>query len=94
VRRDFNPNEPDRLWISDIERHEALFNRAVMKRTPLRGPSQRVGKAEGSLTPETWGRVDSSSDNAEATAAPSDRSGSASEMGRCTSETSARTLLK
>lgn len=31
VRRDFRPGAPDRLWVSDIERHEALFNRAVVK---------------------------------------------------------------
>jgi putative transposase len=31
VRRDFNPLAPDRLWLADIERHEALPHRAVVK---------------------------------------------------------------
>jgi transposase InsO family protein len=31
VRRAFVADGPDRLWVADIERHEALFNRAVMK---------------------------------------------------------------
>ena len=31
VRREFRPAAPDRLWVADIERHEALFNRAVVK---------------------------------------------------------------
>jgi len=31
VRRDFAPLPPDRLWVADIERHEALLNRAVVK---------------------------------------------------------------
>jgi hypothetical protein len=84
VERQFTAAAPNQLWVADLERHEALFQPCGDERTPLRGPSQRASKAEGSLSPDTWARVDSSPDNAEVTAAPSDRSGSASEMGRCT----------
>ncbi|WP_231404165.1 IS3 family transposase [Actinomadura viridis] len=31
VDRQFARTEPDRLWVTDIERHEALTNRAVVK---------------------------------------------------------------
>jgi len=31
VQRDFKPDRPNRLWVADIERHEALQDRAVMK---------------------------------------------------------------
>ena len=31
VHRQFRPDRPNRLWIQDIERHEALSNRAVVK---------------------------------------------------------------
>lgn len=31
VNRDFARTEPNRLWLTDIERHEALSNRAVVK---------------------------------------------------------------
>ena len=31
VDRQFRAPAPNRLWVADIERHEALFNRAVMK---------------------------------------------------------------
>jgi putative transposase len=31
VQRTFAAQGPDRLWVADIERHEALSNRAVMK---------------------------------------------------------------
>ena len=31
VNRQFHPQAPNRLWLADIERREALFNRAVMK---------------------------------------------------------------
>jgi putative transposase len=31
VERKFVADAPDRLWVADIERHEALSNRAVMK---------------------------------------------------------------
>ena len=31
VGRDFRPAGPNRVWATDIERHEALFDRAVVK---------------------------------------------------------------
>jgi putative transposase len=31
VNRDFARTQPNRLWLTDIERHEALPNRVVMK---------------------------------------------------------------
>jgi putative transposase len=31
VRRNFTATAPNQLWLADIERHEALSNRAVMK---------------------------------------------------------------
>jgi transposase InsO family protein len=31
IRRWFAPGEPDVAWVGDIERHEALSNRVVMK---------------------------------------------------------------
>ena len=31
VERHFTAVAPNRLWVADLERHEALFNRAVMK---------------------------------------------------------------
>jgi transposase InsO family protein len=31
VERDFTADGPNRLWISDIERHEAFLNLAVVK---------------------------------------------------------------
>jgi len=31
VRRDFTAEGPNRLWLADIERHEALPNPAVVK---------------------------------------------------------------
>jgi transposase InsO family protein len=36
VCRDFNRNAPNQLWLTDIERHEALSNRAVVKGHRLR----------------------------------------------------------
>ncbi len=36
VDRAFAAAGPDRLWVADIERHEALFDRAVMKGHRLR----------------------------------------------------------
>ena len=41
VARDFNPTAINRLWCADIERHEALRDRAVMK--GHRGPSVAAG---------------------------------------------------
>ena len=31
VERNFTATRPDQLWVSDMERHEAFLNRAVMK---------------------------------------------------------------
>ena len=31
VQRDFTASRPDEKWFADIERHEALLNRAVVK---------------------------------------------------------------
>jgi hypothetical protein len=31
VKREFTREAPDRLWVADIERHEALLNLAVVK---------------------------------------------------------------
>ena len=36
VERDFSAAAPNRLWVADLERHEALSNRAVMKGHRLR----------------------------------------------------------
>ncbi len=36
VRRHFDPAEPDRLWVMDVERHEAFPNPAVVKGHRLR----------------------------------------------------------
>ncbi len=36
VKRDFTAEQPNRLWLTDIERHEALLNRAVVKGHRLR----------------------------------------------------------
>ena len=48
VERDFNPTAPDRLWCADIERHEALFDRAVMKGhrgSPVAAGGSKLGAA-------------------------------------------------
>jgi putative transposase len=42
VQRQFARTGPDQLWVTDIERHEALLDRAVMEGTAA-GPSQRAG---------------------------------------------------
>jgi putative transposase len=42
VNRDFRRGGPNQLWMTDIERHEALPNRAVVKGHGT-GPSQRAG---------------------------------------------------
>jgi transposase InsO family protein len=31
VKRNFTAGRPNQLWVADLERHEALTNRAVMK---------------------------------------------------------------
>ena len=42
VDRNFTRAEPNQLWVADLERHEVLPDRAVMKGTAA-GSSQRVG---------------------------------------------------
>jgi transposase InsO family protein len=42
VDRQFARSGPNQLWVTDIERHEALLDRAVMEGTAA-GPSQRAG---------------------------------------------------
>ena len=44
VERDFTATSPDSLWVADIERHEALTNRAVMRNTAV-DASQRAGRS-------------------------------------------------
>src|ERR1700681_4221324 len=36
VKRNFTADRPDALWVTDLERHEALLNRAVVKGHRLR----------------------------------------------------------
>jgi hypothetical protein len=63
VDRNFARSEPDRLWVTDIERHEAFLNPAVVKGQRL--PLWRSGpvEAEDSLISGTGGRGNSSPDN-------------------------------
>jgi putative transposase len=42
VNRNFARAGRDQLWVTDVERHEALLDRAVMEGT-VAGPSQRAG---------------------------------------------------
>jgi hypothetical protein len=51
VKRAFTAERPDRLWVADIERHEALLNRAVVKgyRFRLVAASRRKLRAARSL---------------------------------------------
>ena len=53
VDRNFARFEPDQLWVTDIERHEAFSDRAVVKGTPPRARRSGHVEAEGSLTPGT-----------------------------------------
>jgi len=41
VERRFTATEPNRLWVTDLERHEALLNRAEVR--DLRGPPVAAG---------------------------------------------------
>jgi putative transposase len=48
VKRDFTARAPDRLWVGDFERHEALCDRAVMKghrRWPVAAGRLKLGAA-------------------------------------------------
>lgn len=42
LQREFTAPAPNRVWVADIERHEALSDRAVRKDTAA-GSSQRAG---------------------------------------------------
>jgi hypothetical protein len=64
VNRQFSVDGPDRLWIADIERHEAFWNRAVVKGHRSWSVVAGPGEAGGSLNRGTPGRVDSSPDKA------------------------------
>ena len=64
VDRNFVRREPDRLWVTDVERHEALINRAVVGGHRLVLVASGHVEAEGSLNlleRGVW--VDSSLDN-------------------------------
>ena len=56
-------SKPDQLWVTDIERHEAFSDRAVVKGHCLVLVAASHFEAEGSLIPGTGVRVDSSPDN-------------------------------
>ena len=43
IGRRFDPGKPDVAWVGDIECHEALSNRVVMKGHPTAGLSQQTG---------------------------------------------------
>jgi transposase InsO family protein len=48
VRRSFRRDRPNELWLTDLERHEALCDRAVMKgrrRQPVAAGWQKLGAA-------------------------------------------------
>lgn len=48
VERQFRPSEPNVLWLADIERHEALCDRAVVKGhrgLPVAAGGRKLGAA-------------------------------------------------
>ncbi len=48
VERNFTATRPNQLWLADLERHEALTNRAVMKghrRVPVAAGIMKLGAA-------------------------------------------------
>ena len=64
VDRSFGADAPNRLWLADIERHEALSNRAVVGGHRLVSVAAGMFEAGGSLNPWERGvRVGSSPDN-------------------------------
>ncbi|MEV4536237.1 IS3 family transposase [Asanoa sp. NPDC049518] len=65
VQRRFTADGPDRLWVTDIERHEAFCNRRWWEATAA-GLSQQAGEAEGSSAPGMRGLGGSGPDNDEA----------------------------
>ena len=84
VERDFAAGCPNQLWVADLERHEALSNRAVMKGHRLRP----VAAGRRSWGQPGWrGRaspVASSPDNAGTSQYRQMTLGPASKTGRCT----------
>ena len=84
VGRDFTAERPNQLWVADLERHEALSNRAVMKGHRLRP----VAAGRRSWGQPGWrGRaspVASSPDNAGTSQYRQMTLGPASKTGRCT----------
>jgi len=57
VRRNFQAERPNELWLADIERHEALLNRAVVKGHRLRtlaGARMKLGAARPWERREGW----------------------------------------
>ena len=70
-------------WSGDIERHEALSNRAVVKGHSCWSVAADWFEVEGSLIPGTWVRVASSPDKAGTHQHCQMVSGPANETGRC-----------
>jgi hypothetical protein len=58
VRRNFTAEAPNRLWLADIERHEALPNPAVMKGHRHALVAAGALKLRASLIPGTRGRAE------------------------------------
>lgn len=63
VDRSFGADRPDRLWLADIERHEAFSNRAVVKGHRFVLVGAGTVKLGAARTRERGVWVDSSSDN-------------------------------
>ena len=55
VDRSFEADRPDRLWLADIERHEALTNRAVVKGHRLVSVAEGTVKLRAAWTSGTGG---------------------------------------
>lgn len=86
VNRKFDRGNPNELWVTDIERREALFNRVEVK--DLHHAAQRPDEAGGSLIRETPVRGGKQPRQRRDGPALPDGSGPASETGRCTRGTS------
>ena len=65
VNRRFTVDGPDRLWLTDIVRHEALSIRVGVRDPSPPGRRSGLVVAGGSLIRETSGRVGSSPDDDE-----------------------------
>ena len=57
VLREFRVDGPNKVWLTDIEHHEAFLNRAVVMDT-ARGSRSEPAEAEGSLIPGMRERVE------------------------------------